>query len=78
MISNGTNRNGWPGLADEILGVIRSEPALAWFCAQGLILSQPVLEVFWTPERIERLAGQLQGDDEKAEGAQGLSKDTDR
>jgi hypothetical protein len=63
MLTPETGREPRPEWSDEILGVIRSEPGLAWFCAQGLILAQPFLEAFWTPERIEQLADRLQGDD---------------
>jgi hypothetical protein len=49
---------GFP-LAD-IADVLRSEPALAWFLAQGMWLSQPVLELFWPQEQITQVAELLE------------------
>jgi hypothetical protein len=63
MTMHETKRGPRSEWSDDILGVLRSEPGLAWFCAQGLILAQPFLETFWTPERIEQLADRLQRDD---------------
>ncbi len=60
MIWRDAGRDLRPGWLDEILGIIRSEPGLAWFFAQGLFLTQPVLEAFWPAERIESLAQTLQ------------------
>jgi hypothetical protein len=40
----------------DVVDVLRSEPALAWFLAQGLWLSQPVLEIFWPQENIAHAA----------------------
>jgi hypothetical protein len=48
------------GLWDEASEWIRSEPALGWFLAQGLLVAQPVLEAFWTPADIEKLAAELE------------------
>lgn len=42
--------------ADDVVDVLRSEPALAWFLAQGLWLSQPVLEIFWPQEKVAQAA----------------------
>jgi len=44
----------------DVVGVLRSEPALAWFLAQGLWLSQPVLEIFWPQEQITQVAELLE------------------
>lgn len=44
----------------EIAAVLRSEPALAWFLAQGMWLSQPVLELFWPQEQIAQVAELLE------------------
>jgi hypothetical protein len=44
----------------EVVDVLRSEPALAWFLAQGLWLSQPVLEIFWPQEQIAQVAELLE------------------
>jgi hypothetical protein len=43
-----------------VVDVLRSEPALAWFVAQGLWLSQPVLEIFWPQEQITQVAEMLE------------------
>ena len=45
---------------DDVVDHLRSEPALAWFVAQGLWLSQPVLEIFWPQERIAQVAEMLE------------------
>jgi hypothetical protein len=42
--------------AEEILDVVRAEPALAWFLAQALWLAQPALEAFWPQEKIAAVA----------------------
>jgi hypothetical protein len=47
-------------LAEEVVDTIRSEPALAWFIAQALWISQPALEAFWPPEKISALAELLE------------------
>ena len=44
----------------DVVDVLRSEPALAWFLAQGLWLSQPVLEIFWPQEQITQVAELLE------------------
>ena len=44
----------------DIADVLRSEPALAWFLAQGMWLSQPVLELFWPQEQITQIAELLE------------------
>ncbi|MGD0174128.1 MAG: hypothetical protein ABSC61_06810 [Anaerolineales bacterium] len=44
----------------DVVDVLRSEPALAWFVAQGLWLSQPVLEIFWPQEQIAQVAEMLE------------------
>jgi hypothetical protein len=44
----------------EIVEAIRSEPALAWFAAQGLWIAQPALEAFWPPETITAIAELLE------------------
>ncbi|HEY5118442.1 MAG TPA: hypothetical protein VII90_03225 [Anaerolineales bacterium] len=44
----------------DVVDVLRSEPALAWFVAQGLWLSQPVLEIFWPQEQIAQVAELLE------------------
>ena len=41
---------------DDVIAGLRSEPALAWFLAQGLWLSQPVLEIFWSQEKVAQAA----------------------
>jgi hypothetical protein len=41
---------------DDVVDALRSEPALAWFLAQGLWLSQPVLEIFWPQEKVAQAA----------------------
>jgi hypothetical protein len=47
-------------LAEEVIDTIRSEPALAWFLAQALWISQPALEAFWPQEKIAALAERLE------------------
>ena len=44
----------------DVADVLRSEPALAWFVAQGLWLTQPLLEAFWPQDRIAELAEMLE------------------
>ncbi len=44
----------------DLIDILRSEPALAWFLAQGLWLSQPVLEIFWPQEQITQIAELLE------------------
>ncbi|MGD0808045.1 MAG: hypothetical protein ABSA10_11375 [Anaerolineales bacterium] len=44
----------------DVVDALRSEPALAWFVAQGLWLSQPVLEIFWPQEQIAQVAEMLE------------------
>jgi hypothetical protein len=44
----------------EIADILRSEPALAWFLAQGLWLSQPALELFWSQDQITQVAELLE------------------
>lgn len=44
----------------DVVDILRSEPALAWFVAQGLWLSQPVLEIFWPQEQIAQVAEMLE------------------
>jgi hypothetical protein len=46
--------------ADDAIDVLRAEPALAWFLAQGLWLTQPVLEIFWPREQIAQVAEVLE------------------
>ena len=51
----------WNGIPiDDVADVLRSEPALAWFLAQGLWLSQPVLEIFWDQGQIAQAAELLE------------------
>jgi hypothetical protein len=51
----------WKGIPlDDVVDGLRSEPALAWFLAQGLWLSQPVLEIFWDEEQITQAAELLE------------------
>ena len=45
---------------EDIVDAVRSEPAAAWFLAQALWISQPVLEVFWPQEKIAILAELLE------------------
>jgi hypothetical protein len=47
-------------LAEEVLDAVRSEPALAWFLAQGLWIAQPALEVFWPQDKIAAIADLLE------------------
>ena len=47
-------------MAEEILHVIRSEPALAWFLAQALWVAQPTLEAIWPQEKITAVADFLE------------------
>jgi hypothetical protein len=54
----------------EIADIIRSEPALAWLLAQGLWLSQPVLEIFWPQEQIAQVAELLESVRRPAAGGQ--------
>ncbi|MBN1438735.1 MAG: hypothetical protein JW929_04920 [Anaerolineales bacterium] len=56
---------------EEILELVRSEPALGWFLAQALWIAQPALEAFWPQERIAALAERLErgGESEAAEPA---------
>ena len=44
----------------DVADVLRSEPALSWFVAQGLWLTQPMLELFWPQDRIAALAEMLE------------------
>jgi hypothetical protein len=51
----------WLGIPlGDVVDVLRSEPALAWFLAQGLWLSQPVLEIFWDQDQIAQAAELLE------------------
>lgn len=59
----------------EILDAVRSEPALAWFLAQGMYIAGPVLETFWPREKIEAVAEWLESaagpEDESPRGPAG-------
>jgi hypothetical protein len=44
----------------DIADILRAEPALAWFLAQGVWLSQPALELFWPSEQITQVAELLE------------------
>jgi hypothetical protein len=46
---------------NDLLDAVRSEPAAAWFLAQALWIAQPVLGIFWAPEKISEIAGRLEG-----------------
>jgi hypothetical protein len=58
---NGENPVSTAGIPlGEIADILRSEPALAWFLAQGVWLSQPVLELFWPQDQITQVAELLE------------------
>jgi hypothetical protein len=48
------------GPVEEILDLVRSEPAVAFFLAQAVWIAQPALEAFWPRERIEEFAEGLE------------------
>jgi hypothetical protein len=54
-------------LMEDLLDVVLSEPAVAWFLAQAVWVAQPVLETFWPGERIAAFAERL----ESPPGSQG-------
>lgn len=76
MTSTGGRQPGWHGLMAEAGDWIRSEPALSWFFEQTIYVAQPVLEVFWQSEVIERFVGDLQPSGVNSEGCPGKPTET--
>jgi hypothetical protein len=57
-------------MAEEIVRTIRSEPALAWFLAQALWITQPALEIFWSQEKITAIADLLESRADSTSGGE--------
>jgi hypothetical protein len=60
---------------EDLLDVVLSEPAAAWFLAQAVWVAQPVLETFWPGDRITTFAERLESPpDSEGVGSCGVRK----
>jgi hypothetical protein len=59
----------------DAVDILRAEPALAWFLAQGLWLTQPILEIFWPQEQIAQIAELLESPRRPADAPQPVGED---